>query len=263
MWVVALVGCRIGFDPLADDGGTTDGSDGGTDGKGDAGGDTSNVDPGDVDYPDFSTCPTSITEAGQAACSGGALVLTAQSANVRGAAWIGTRYPITTTTRFSIRIVVELRNTGLAGDGLAIVLQNDTRGANALGLGGGGLGYENITPSLALEVDTFGNPGEPQSQHIGIDRDGVVDTMLASPAPFSLTTGNPFTVWFDYDGTQDLARGFVAQGQVTTQPGTATILTSDDLTRVGSSVLVGLTVATGASGQTAHRVLSWRVDVTP
>lgn len=42
-----------------------------------------------------------------------------------------------------------------AGDGLALVLHADPRGAATLGTAGGGMGYEGLAPCVAIEADTF------------------------------------------------------------------------------------------------------------
>jgi hypothetical protein len=252
---MVLAGCgRIGFSPLFGEPGTDAG----------IGADVLTVDPGDVDYPDFQTCPSSlsIVEVGSSQCTGGVLRVTPQQANAIGAVWIATPYNLTAATSFSIRVVLEIDSTGSSGDGMAIVIQNDPRGTAALGLQGGGLGYESITPSVAVEVDTFRN-SEPAAPHLGIDFDGTVDTALVSQTPFSLTTGNPFTVWLDYDGAQNVVHGYAANGQGATKPTMPTISAADDLTRLGSSAWLGITAACGSSAQAQHKVLAWRVDVTP
>lgn len=51
-------------------------------------------------------------------------------------------------------------NAGGGGDGVSFVLQNDPRGTNALGYTTGGLGYCDITPSLALLLNIYSSaPG--------------------------------------------------------------------------------------------------------
>lgn len=46
------------------------------------------------------------------------------------------------------------------GDGLAFVVHDDANGTAALGAGGGGLGYDGLRRSVAVELDTDYNPGE-------------------------------------------------------------------------------------------------------
>ena len=47
---------------------------------------------------------------------------------------------------------------GQGGDGLTFVIHNDARGVTVLGSGGGGLGLSTISPSLAIEFDTWEGP---------------------------------------------------------------------------------------------------------
>jgi hypothetical protein len=64
-------------------------------------------------------------------------------------------------------------------DGIVFVLQNV--GVSALGLNGGGMGFEGISPSLGVEIDTYDNPensdpGElwENLDHMDIQINGVV-----------------------------------------------------------------------------------------
>jgi hypothetical protein len=59
-------------------------------------------------------------------------------------------------------------------DGIAFVLQPV---CNGLGTAGGGIGYQGISPSLAVEFDTWRNPdlGDPAEDHIALMSNGVVN----------------------------------------------------------------------------------------
>ena len=59
-------------------------------------------------------------------------------------------------------------------DGIAFVLQPIS---TSVGNPGEGLGYLGVTPSLAVEIDTWQNPnrGDPGIDHISLQRDGVVN----------------------------------------------------------------------------------------
>jgi hypothetical protein len=76
-------------------------------------------------------------------------------------------------------------------DGVAFVLQNDPRGAAALGGGGGGLGYSGITPSVAVELNIYDN--DNQDPGVGFGVNGSVGA-YGSAAPVSLTSGNQIQV---------------------------------------------------------------------
>ena len=98
------------------------------------------------------------------------------------------------------------------GDGMTFVLQ--TQGANALGDGGGSLGYGGIAPSVAVEFDTYQNPGEINDNHVAILTNGVMTDLDPQtlpygdpycgnyPPPFGcMSDGDIWSVWIDYDGT--------------------------------------------------------------
>ncbi len=101
-------------------------------------------------------------------------------------------------------------------DGIAFVLQPvDTN----VGTGGGGLGYDGISPSFACEFDTYENGYDPSEDHVAIQQDGEPDHStgknLAGPVPALVGGGNiencqehdirvkwdpstqEFRVWFD------------------------------------------------------------------
>jgi len=59
------------------------------------------------------------------------------------------------------------------GDGFAFVIHNSENETQALGDGAGGLGYQGIRSSLAIEFDTFSNAGEPNFPHISIRAAGI------------------------------------------------------------------------------------------
>lgn len=71
---------------------------------------------------------------------------------------------------------------GNGADGIAFVFQPLCTG---LGSSGGGLGYEGITPSLAVEYDTWtnSNVGDPFDDHISVQQNGSV----VHQPPFALT----------------------------------------------------------------------------
>ncbi len=57
-------------------------------------------------------------------------------------------------------------------DGIAFVLQSIS---TTVGGGGGGLGYQGVSPSLAVEFDSHENGWDPANDHIAIQKDGTVD----------------------------------------------------------------------------------------
>lgn len=103
---------------------------------------------------------------------------------------------------------------GGGADGIAFVLQPICSG---LGVVGGGIGYQGISPSLAVEFDTWQNGefADPAADHVALMRNGVVSHNTANnlQGPVLLPnmengTNHPFTiswnaginnlkVWFD------------------------------------------------------------------
>uniref|UniRef100_UPI000AF70A0B L-type lectin-domain containing protein n=1 Tax=Kordia jejudonensis TaxID=1348245 RepID=UPI000AF70A0B len=110
-----------------------------------------------------------------------------------GAIWSGT--PIDMTNDF----VIEFRgffgtNDANGADGITFILKNNA--APQIGNPGGGMGYEGIGNSLAVEFDTWQNNelGDPFFDHIGIVSNGNnnhnAGTSLAGPIQASATSTN-------------------------------------------------------------------------
>ena len=95
---------------------------------------------------------------------------------------------------FAVRATVNFGSKDINGaDGIAFLLQPIS---TAIGVGGGGMGYEGISPSLAVEFDTYENVPflDPFGDHIGIQRNGVLDhgstSALISPVNISAVSSN-------------------------------------------------------------------------
>ena len=115
-----------------------------------------------LDYPSFAQAD-GLNLLGDAAIAGDVLRLNPALGGL-GGAWFGGLRQIAQgfTTDFEFRI------TGAGADGFAFVVQNHD--LDALGLAGGGIGYQGISNSLAVEFDTFGNPenDDPDSSHVAV-----------------------------------------------------------------------------------------------
>ncbi len=115
---------------------------------------------------------------------------------------------------FQLDFVISLgANDDNGADGIVFVLQSN--GLTALGTGGQFIGYDNsISPSFAIEFDTYHNPAtgqlnsDPQNDHLAFLRDGVTDhasaNNLAGPVDMSSAGGNTedgldHIVRFDWD----------------------------------------------------------------
>ncbi len=92
---------------------------------------------------------------------------------------------------------------GLGADGLAFVIQ--TQNAN-VGGSGGGLGYQSINNSVAVEFDTFDNGSwdNNNGNHVGIGINGNVNTSNNVNEPFRFNEGDVWNVLITFDGISKL-----------------------------------------------------------
>jgi hypothetical protein len=187
-----------------------------------------------------------------------------------GSAWSTTKQPVANgfEARFSMRLsspgpadLLVQGNTTPGADGLVFVLQN--MAGDAVGSQGVGVGYQGMTSSLAVEFDTWLNPGglDPSSNHVSIHTNGLGP----NHADETFSLGSAVIPGDLYDNQ-------VHQVVVRYQPGTMTvrldgvvILTvAVNLQNIGGNSILdaqgrtwaGFTSATGAA-YGIHDVLSW------
>ncbi|MBI4928357.1 MAG: Ig-like domain-containing protein, partial [Anaerolineae bacterium] len=203
-------------------------------------------------FDSFTTSNTSAFNfVGSAAVDTGlsALSLT-PSASGYGAAWWNQRIKLGNNRSFSAHFTFSMSDmVNSPGDGMTFALQTNS---NNSGGGGGGLGIEGISPSFAVEFDTFDNAGDDTgSNQIGIDIDGDVTSVWKMNAPVALYGGTLHYAWIDYDGSTDTLD--IRLSDSSTRPGTATasvVINSVSGGRhlydiLGENVYVGFTAATG------------------
>ena len=95
--------------------------------------------------------------------------LTTDNNNQRGMVWYQNRVDLRVEFRVDAEIYLGSRDGGGA-DGIAFVIQNIN---TSQGSTGGGMGYQGISPSYAIEMDTYYNNGwDNNSDHIAFVRDG-------------------------------------------------------------------------------------------
>ncbi len=175
------------------------------------------------------------------------LQLTSNAGGQNGSAFWKSRIYLGTDKSFSAYFTFLINGSVNGGaDGLAFVIQTTTVNA---GSPGGGIGYQGISPSIAVEFDTYNNGENGGDNHVAIVEDGLTynaHTNYAVPS-FTLDGGTVGHVWVDYNGTTDLLE--VRLSTTTTRPATALVSATKDLASkfANNNVYVGFTAATGGS----------------
>ncbi|MEM9644970.1 MAG: DUF4347 domain-containing protein, partial [Planctomycetota bacterium] len=144
-------------------------------------------------------------------------------------------------------------------DGLTFTIQNDSRGASALGATGGSLGYDGIAQSVAVEFDTYKNGSiDVNNNHVSILQGNVANAIQTRVADLDFNSGDPIFAWVDYNGTSNSLAVYVSDDA--TKPTLALVKADVDLESiVGDSAFVGFTAGTGGLANT-HRVRNWTLD---
>ncbi|MEZ6125334.1 MAG: PQQ-dependent sugar dehydrogenase [Planctomycetaceae bacterium] len=202
---------------------------------------------------------TALNLNGTAVLHNSAIRLTDQLTNQTGSVFLDQPLAVNADTSFSTQFTFQISGSTSGADGLAFVIQNSAGGSDALGGGGGGVGYSGLTKSLAIEFDTYDNGTyDPGNNHLDILANGDSAAELASvQSPFDLNGGTPLTAWIDYDGlTNQLSVRLASDG---VRPDAALLTTAVSLNQlVGNQAFLGFTAATGSSVNT-HEVLNWSV----
>jgi hypothetical protein len=134
----------------------------------------------------------------------------------------------------------------LGGDGLAFVVQPVS---SSLGGEGGGMGYEGVPRSIAVEFDTFLNQdrSDPSSNHVGINLNGDTNHGAGSSFTQNVTpnfdNGRPWYAWVDYAGSNLEVR----LSTTPVRPTTPTIQRPLNVAAVlgQQTAFIGFTAATG------------------
>jgi hypothetical protein len=206
-----------------------------------------------LQHPSFA----GLNRVGSAALAGDVLRLNGPNGGV-GAAWSAARVPVVHgfTSDYDFRI------TPAAADGLAFVIQNHA--PDALGSGGGGIGYHLMPNSLAVEIDTFPNgsgSGDPNDVHVSVQSRGRAensvfgDGQLTAPALVgNVQDGALHHVRVEYAaGRLEVFVDDLSTPKLSLAVDLATLLALD-----GGSAFAGFTAATGAFIST-HDIASWRM----
>lgn len=224
-----------------------------------------------IDYASFAgACGVTLTCVGATAASGSDLRLTPAAFNTAGAGFSTTAISLGAGATFSTTFQFRMSQAGGIdpADGFTFVVSKASSGLGGLG---GGLGYQGVGNSVAIEFDTYNNGEVGASNHVGIDVNGS----LASLAPVSpygisgctggnygatgcMSNGKIWSAYVNYDGTTKKLNVSVQEA------GSALIqlITNFDIdiaTALGTNdAFVGFTAATG-SGWQNHDILSWQL----
>ena len=207
-------------------------------------------------YGDFSTA-TGLTLNGSATVASNKLRLT-NNYNQTGSAFLTNPVTLNSVGSFSTYFkfqITQSAGTQGGGDGLVFVLQNT--GPKAIG---SGMGYSGMGKSLGIEFDTFQNNGNKDidGNHIGIDSNGNLRSLVSTSAPTSFNNGNIWNAWIDYDGTTRNMQVRVSQTDI--RPTAAALSYSLYLPSIvnPSSLYVGFTSGAGNKEKGTHEILSWK-----
>jgi Legume lectin domain/Chitobiase/beta-hexosaminidase C-terminal domain len=204
-----------------------------------------------VNDPNGFTSAVGFTLDGGATVTGGALQLLDGNTFENRTVWYATPLNIQSfTTDFTFQTTPAGPNSG---DGFTFTIQN--MGLNADGGIGGALGYQSITPSVAVKFDLFSNSGEGVNS-TGFYTDGASPTIPAldlTASGVNLHSGDVMHAHLTYDGaTLTLT--------LTDTVTNATFVASDAIDIPGtvgaSTAYVGFTAGSGGSVATQN-ILSW------
>jgi len=135
---------------------------------------------------------------------------------------------------------------GGGADGATFCVQNDPRGVNALGGGGGSLGVSGITPSAELEFNIY-SPNGVGYAFLTDGATGAGGGVYQAPGRLDVSSGDPINVTLNY------AHGTLAMKLVDATTGTnfsTNIVVDIPGTVGGSTAYVGFTGADGGVAST-------------
>ncbi len=116
-------------------------------------------------------------------------VLTTEKESLIGSVWQATKIDLTKPFDYFFDVFLGCKD-GDGADGIVFILQPNS---TSIGAYGAGLGFQGITPSVGIPLDTYQNPGDdPPFDHISIQLNGDIlhKNDLAGPIPVSATSNN-------------------------------------------------------------------------
>jgi hypothetical protein len=194
------------------------------------------------------------------------LRLTRAAAQQAGSAFFTKRVSLVNqrsfAAHFSFQISSSGGNFGIPGaDGLSFIIQTVN---NNVGSTGGGIGYQGISPSIAVEFDTWRNnesyAQDPNDNHIGINLNGsMISSAVATNLPGNLKSG-VWYAWVNYNGDTNELEVRASQNSQS-RPANPIVSYNVNLKSVlnQDEVFVGFTSSTG-SGWGNHDIRSFYFD---
>ncbi len=205
-----------------------------------------------IKFDDFSDA-SNLQFNGVAVANSNSLQLTQPVAFIVGTTFTSAAVPLhhnnSFSTYFRFRLTDPAGTGTTLGDGLMFVLQTDSN--TQVGVRGGGIGYQGILNSFAVEFDSHLNTtfGDLDAHHLGTHLNGDVTQHLAY-VTYANDWRDPatFNIWIDYDGTTQLLEVRVGEGTSVRPTDPLLSETIDLSTGLGSSpVYGGFTSGSGSS----------------
>jgi len=154
-----------------------------------------------------------------------------------------------------------LDEDGPGADGLAFVMTPALPGT-----GNGGemrMGYQGITPSVVVEIDTFQNDEDSDlsGNHVGINVNGNLRSLTQKNISPLFNNGTSWHCWVDYDATNQVLEVRVSQQAL--KPVNPDVSLFDSVARIlgTNRMYIGLTASTSMV-YSSHYILSWDFDTT-
>jgi len=224
-------------------------------------------------YPNFSNT-AGLTFVGNTATAntvdGTVLRVTPALNNQSGAAYSTAAVSLGANATFST--IFQFRFTNAGGinpaDGITFVLAQNPAG---LGVAGGGIGYQGVPNSVAIEFDTFQNGGnDTSSNHAAIDTGGVLTnsnlinlygigicTTATHLQPGCMSNGDVWSVTISYDGANLSGTAWDTTGEAAPFTLFNNLPINISAALGTNTAFVGFTSGTGA-GHENHDILNWQ-----
>ena len=187
-----------------------------------------------VNDPTGFSSSTGLSLVAGASLAGGALELTDGAGEEARAVWYATPVNVQNfTTDFNFQITPASPYTA---DGFTFTLQNAAAGVQAVGSGGGNLGYTGIGSSVAVKFDLYSNAGEG-TDSTGFYTDGAAPTVPAvdmTASGVNLHSGDILHAHITYNGT------------------TLTLLLTDTVTNASFTTSMAINIPGTVGGNTAY-----------